>query len=214
MRVFSCHNACLSVSYYKNSGAAMDMKDAATQGHCALNPVAFEEKKYALVKAETPKKVAVIGGGLTGCEIAYDLALKGKEPVIVEMTDELVKAIGICAANSECLRDLMRYHKVETWLESTLKEIKDGSILISTKDGEKEIACDSVVLSVGYVSDQSLMKENEHVHILGDADKVGNLKKSDLGRLRSGDHIVKLWIMKKKQGGLLLFRWCAGGTFL
>lgn len=192
----------------------MDMKDAATQGHCALNPVAFEEKKYALVKAETPKKVAVIGGGLTGCEIAYDLALKGKEPVIVEMTDELVKAIGICAANSECLRDLMRYHKVETWLESTLKEIKDGSILISTKDGEKEIACDSVVLSVGYVSDQSLMKENEHVHILGDADKVGNLKKSDLGRLRSGDHIVKLWIMKKKQGGLLLFRWCAGGTFL
>ena len=44
----ACHNACLPVAYYKNSGAVMDMKDAATQGHCALNPVAFEEKKYAL----------------------------------------------------------------------------------------------------------------------------------------------------------------------
>lgn len=34
----SCHNACLPVAYYKNSGAAMDMNDSKTQGHCALNP--------------------------------------------------------------------------------------------------------------------------------------------------------------------------------
>lgn len=31
------------------------------------------------------EKVAVIGGGLTGCEIAYELALQGRQPVIVEM---------------------------------------------------------------------------------------------------------------------------------
>jgi hypothetical protein len=32
--------------------------------------------------------VAVIGGGLTGCEIAYELALQGKKPIIVEMKDD------------------------------------------------------------------------------------------------------------------------------
>ena len=296
----SCHNACLPVAYYKNSGAVMDMKDAATQGHCALNPVAFEEKKYAIKKAEIPKKiavigggiagmqvalllserghtvdlyektdklggvfiaaaapsfkekdkellawyrrqmelskvnvhmnttvgsldelqadeyiiatgatarklpvpgfekgieaieylngikevgnnVAVIGGGLTGCEIAYDLSLKGKHPIVIEMTDDLVKAVGICAANSTCLRDLLRYHKADIHLESTLKEIKDGSIVIATKGGDKEIACDSVVLSVGYKPEQSLMKKDDHVHILGDAAAVGNLKKAIWG---------------------------------
>ena len=127
---------------------------------------------------EPGQKVAVIGGGLTGCEIAYDLVLKGKEPFVVEMTDDLVKAVGICAANSACLRDLLRYHKVPVHLESTLKEIKDGSVVIAAKTGDVQIPCDSVILSVGYKPDQSLMKKDDHVHILGDAAQVGNLKKA------------------------------------
>ena len=44
------------------------------------------------------KDVAVIGGGLTGCEIAYDLVLKGKRPVIVEMADDILKTKGLCMA--------------------------------------------------------------------------------------------------------------------
>lgn len=135
---------------------------------------------------EPGQKTAVIGGGLTGCEIAYDLALQGKEPMIVEMTDDLVKATGICAANSGCLRDLIRFHKIPVYLESTLKEIRDGSILIATPKGNQEIACDSVILSVGYVPDQSLYEPqadgkkdgDSHVHVLGDAQAVGNLKKA------------------------------------
>lgn len=292
----SCHNACLPVAYYKNSGAVMEMADAATQGHCALNPVSFEEKKYTIKKADTKKKiaivgggiggmetarlcammghtvdlyektdrlggvfiaaaapdfkekdkeliewyraqilklpvnvhmnteikslndlhadeiviatgskprklnlpgfelgidateyllgtktvgneVAVIGGGLTGCEIAYDLALKGKKPFIVEMTDDLVKAAGVCAANSECLRDLIRFYKIPVYLESSLKQINQDSVIIKTAGGEKQIPCESVVLSVGYVPNAALVSEtSEHVHVLGDAAKVGNLK--------------------------------------
>ena len=58
----SCHNACLPVAYYKNSGVIMDLKDIETQGHCALNPVAFEENKYQIKKVANPKKVVIIGG--------------------------------------------------------------------------------------------------------------------------------------------------------
>ena len=122
-----------------------------------------------------------IGGGLTGCEIAYDLALKGKKPIVVEMTDDLVKASGICAANSTCLRDLLRFHKADIRLECTLKEIKDGSVIISTKSGDVEIPCDNVILSVGYTPVQTLMKKEKNVHILGDASAVGNLKKAIWG---------------------------------
>lgn len=137
----------------------------------------IEAIDYLLGNKDVGNKVAVIGGGLTGCEIAYDLAKKGKEPFIVEMADDLIKALGICAANSGCLRDLLRYYKVPVYLESTLKEIHDNKVVIQTPGGEKTLDCDSVVLSVGYVSGTSLAKESsEHVHILGDAAKVGNLK--------------------------------------
>ena len=56
--------------------------------------------------------------------------------------------------------------------------IRDSNkVVIQTSEGEKTIECDSVVLSVGYVPGTSLAKESsEHVHILGDAAKVGNLK--------------------------------------
>lgn len=134
--------------------------------------------EYLNGEKEVGDTVVVIGGGLTGCEIAYNLILEGKKPVIVEMTDELVKAKGICAANSECLRDLMRYHKVETYLESSLKEIKENSVIISRGEKETEITCDSVILSVGYVSNKKLAAEEKNIHVLGDADRVANLKKA------------------------------------
>lgn len=40
------------------------------------------------------ERVVVIGGGLTGSEIAYELALQGKRPVIVEMKNDLVAQKG------------------------------------------------------------------------------------------------------------------------
>lgn len=132
---------------------------------------------YLYGTKEVGDKVAIIGGGLTGCEIAYDLSLKGKHPFIVEMTDDLVKVVGVCAANSECLRDLIRYYKVPTYLSSSLKEIKDKSVVLTTAAGEREVDCDSVILSIGYVPGTDLLeKEMDHIHIIGDAKKVGNLK--------------------------------------
>lgn len=95
----------------------------------------------------------------------------------MEMTDNLIKAGGICMANSSCLKDLLRYHKVPAYLESRLKEIKDESVVITTKDGDKEIPCDSVILCIGYDSDTKLYdQKKKNVHIIGDAAKVGNLK--------------------------------------
>lgn len=132
---------------------------------------------YLLDQSKAGRKVVVIGGGLTGCEIAYELALQGKEPVIVELQDDLVKVPGVCAANSNMLRDLMRYYKVPVYLEAKAKEIREGSVLLETKDGDKEIPADSVITSIGYLAGSPFAdKANKHVHVIGDAAKVGNLR--------------------------------------
>ena len=59
--------------------------------------------------ADVGENVVIIGGGLTGCEIAYDLYHKGKKPVIVEMKNDLMAVRGICLANSSYLRDFFTY---------------------------------------------------------------------------------------------------------
>ena len=66
------------------------------------------------------QKVAVIGGGLTGSEIAYELALQGKEVSIVEMKNDLVAQTGVCLANSSYLREWFAWKKVPVYLESKL----------------------------------------------------------------------------------------------
>ena len=123
----------------------------------------------------TGETVAVIGGGLTGSEIAYELALQGKKPMIVEMKDDLVSQKGVCLANSSYLREWFALHKVPVYLETTLKEVRDGSILCTAKDGsEIEIPCDSVISCAGYIS--APLPEAGKAQLVGDCRQVGNLR--------------------------------------
>ena len=120
--------------------------------------------------------VAVVGGGLTGSEIAYELALMGKKPIIVEMKDDLVSQPGVCLANSSYLREWFALHEIPVYLETTLQEVKDGGIICQSKrKGRIEISCDSVISSAGYIS-TPLVQKGKHVHLVGDCLKVGNLR--------------------------------------
>ena len=126
--------------------------------------------------APVGERVAVIGGGLTGSEIAYELALQGKKPIIVEMKDDLVSQPGVCLANSSYLREWFALHKVPVYLETTLEKVKDHAIVChSRKRGQIEIECDSVISSAGYVP-MPLVQKGKHVHLVGDCMKVGNLR--------------------------------------
>ena len=145
-------------------------------------------------------KVVIIGGGLTGCEVAYELALQGKHPSIVEMTDYLVGARGICMANSSMLRELLRFHKVPAYLNSTVDSITDEGVVVNTPEGTITIPADTVIMSVGYNPDKrfdpedaksskakkdnrvrafvNAYSDNEgpEVFFVGDCDKVGSLR--------------------------------------
>ena len=136
----------------------------------------IEAVDYLLGKKEVGENVAIIGGGLTGCEIAYDLYLKGKKPTIIEMQDDLITTPGICLANTSFLRDFFKTNSVPVHLETKLNSINDGSITVTDKDGKQfDIACDSVIMSVGY-NPTPVAKKGGKVHVIGDAANVGNLR--------------------------------------
>ena len=126
--------------------------------------------------AEVGHRVAVIGGGLTGCEIAYELALKGHEPIIVEMKDDLVAQKGVCLANSSYLREWFALHKTPVYLETSLIEVKDGAIVCRTRGGKTvELPCDSVISCAGYIP-APLAEKRRGVYLVGDCNGVGNLR--------------------------------------
>ena len=135
---------------------------------------------FLLGKQEVGENVTIIGGGLTGCEIAYELYLQGKKPTIVEMMDDLVVTPGICLANTSFLRDFFDANKVPVHLETKLAEVHDDGVTVIDKNGTKfKIAADNVILSTGYRSAPIIPNDKnkpKNVHIIGDANKIGNLR--------------------------------------
>lgn len=128
-------------------------------------------------KTELGENVVIVGGGLAGCELAYDLALKGKKPVIVEMQEVLIKDVAVSAVNAMLMRDLIRYHNIPTHLNTRLCEIRDGEAVIETDGVRTVIPADSVVSAAGFTPGSPLAeKAGKHVHIIGDADHVAHLK--------------------------------------
>lgn len=138
---------------------------------------ASEVCDYLYGKKEVGDRVVIIGGGLSGCEVALDLHHKGKTPIIVEMMHDLIAVRGVCLANSSYLRDYFNLHNVEVHLNSTVSEIGDGYVMVKNKNGtQTRVDCDDVLLSVGY-NPSPIAQQSGRVHLVGDCNKVGNVHK-------------------------------------
>lgn len=134
-----------------------------------------EACEYLLKEKEVGQNVIIVGGGLTGCEIAYDLFLQGKNPTIIEMKDDLIAIPGVCLANSSYLRDFFKLHRVPVYLETSVDSITEDGVIVKRKDGTKEaIQGDSVIMSVGYIP--SPLVNDKKIPLVGDCKKVGNLR--------------------------------------
>jgi len=135
----------------------------------------IEAIDYLTGNQDVGENVVVVGGGLTGCEIAYELYLKGKKPTIIEMKDDLIAVTGVCLANSSYLRDFFETNKVPVHLGTALKAVTDTGVTVEADGKQFDIAADSVIMSVGYRS-APLAEKAKNVHIVGDANEVGNLR--------------------------------------
>ena len=122
-------------------------------------------------------KVLFFGGGQSACEAAYEMIKQGKHPIIVEFAKDLVPAQNVCLSNASFLRDAMEYHKVPVYLEHTIREIKDKTAVIASKDGKNvfEIEYDNVVNGIGFVP-APVGGKAKNVHRVGDCVTIGNLR--------------------------------------
>ena len=137
---------------------------------------AMDATEYLLGKKEVGDKVVIIGGGLTGCEIALDLFRKGKHPAIVEMKDDLIAVKNMCLANTSYLRDCFKTNEVPVYLNAGVKNISGTEVIVDTKDkGTIVLPADNVIMSVGY-HPMPLKEASKHIHLLGDCSKVGNVR--------------------------------------
>ena len=133
----------------------------------------MEAIDYLRDKKTVGEKIAIIGGGLTGVEIAYDAVLKGKKPVIIEMQDDILNVPNLCASNGNMLREIIRYYQIPVYLNTKVKRISDTSVIIEANNEERSLTIDSVVTSIGYIP--SKMESKDNIYVIGDANLVGNL---------------------------------------
>ena len=93
-----------------------------------------DEKVYCaeqvLMNQKDPgDRVVVVGGGLVGCEMALDLAQKGKKVTILEALPKIMAVNGpICSANKEMLEELLPFHGVNIICNAKVTGFKDGAV--------------------------------------------------------------------------------------
>ena len=94
-----------------------------------------------------PKKLAIIGGGVIGVEIATIFALYGSEVSIFEAMDSLIPN---CDKEiSRRLKSYLNKLNIKVNLNSKVLEIKDNSLIYLSKDEETEEEFDKILLSIG-----------------------------------------------------------------
>ena len=135
---------------------------------------AIDAIEYLRGEKEVGENVVIIGGGLTGCEIAYDAVLNKKKPVIIEAQQYILNMPLLCAANSNMLKEIIRYYEIPVYTSAKVLRITNNEVVIEKDGKEQIIVADTVVKSIGY--NNSGVETKGNFHVIGDALKVGNLK--------------------------------------
>ena len=107
---------------------------------------------------ETAAKVAIVGGGLVGCETAEFLQKQGKQVTIIEMLDEI--AGKMVYAQKTILEARLKAAVITILTGVVCKEITDDGITVITKAGDElHIEAGSIVIAVGDRPNKALERE-------------------------------------------------------
>lgn len=127
------------------------------------------------------KHTIIIGGGLSGCEVAIWLSQKGCRVSIVEMLDDVM--IGGAPVPTQVklmVTDLMIRHGVNVHTSSKVEHITEAGVVISGKSRKLPILkADTVVLAMGMTPENSLADaldaKMEHSFRIGDCRSPENV---------------------------------------
>ena len=113
-----------------------------------------------LKQKEVGQKVVVVGGGEVGCELSSELCLQGKDVIMIELLDDILRTADHFVANDQNIRYLVENSGTDIRCSTRLTEVLDDGIMVINKEGEAEkITCDSVVFASGFKADHSLYND-------------------------------------------------------
>ena len=111
------------------------------------------------------KKVAVLGGGLVGCETGYFLYEKGHEVTIIEMQNEIAPEANWM--HKEGMRQAFESSNIVTKTSHKVLSIEDGAVICEDADGnEVKIEADSVVYAMGMRPNSAVIDELEESDVI------------------------------------------------
>lgn len=144
------------------------------------NSKVFPAEDVLLGNVNPGEQIVIVGGGLVGCELALWLARQDKKVTIVEMQNKLLALSGpLCHANSDMLEKLIPFSGVNVLTSSKVIESTEKGVIVDVNGNNQELTADSIILAVGYNSENSLYDELKYelpdIYLIGDARKVFNI---------------------------------------
>ena len=132
---------------------------------------------YYLEKDKVGDEVAVMGGGLAGCECAIHLGMEGKKVHLVEMRDALAPDANV-RHRPLLLKEIKKYVTVHTG-HKALRVTDKGVVCENAEGHEVLVPGRSVICALGQCSRTDVVEQLQDaapfVRVIGDAAKVSTI---------------------------------------
>ena len=105
---------------------------------------------------EAVERVAVVGGGFIGVEVAENLVKAGKQVALIEGMDQVLAPFDYDMA--QILHKELVDNGVDLHVSSTVAAISDEGVTMRTAQGEELVPADVVVMAIGVAPETALAK--------------------------------------------------------
>ena len=140
------------------------------------------------------EKIAVIGGGMVGCELALWLTKDlHKDVTLIEALPRILAVNApICSANREMLEKLVPYYGTKIICDAKAVKTTSEGLLVEKDGAQQLIPADTVIFAVGYKSDRSLydaLCDEPELYVIGDAKEFHNVHSAVWDAFEVANHI-------------------------
>lgn len=118
----------------------------------------YDHAKDIIEKSHEAKKVVVIGGGYIGVELVEAFQMKGKEVTLID-TAERIMAKYLDKEFTEIAENEFIKHGINLVLGERVQRFNGNGMVSHVVTDKNEYECDLVILCIGFIPNNSLVKE-------------------------------------------------------